>query len=155
MSLLPLEILPHSLHHSGKSHLRTKTSRKYQTSSEHRRAAKQTLEETSPTPQQKLCSELGARYSVLEELEYFGYIRYFVVDPMHNLYLGSAKHIMKNVWLNEKNDFISDEDFQRIQELVDSMTVPQDIGWERFHAVFRDLQQIGGKIGQRFIHCLH
>ena len=36
--------------------------------------------------------------------------------------------MMKNVWLNEKNDFISDEDFQRIQELVDSMTVPQDIG---------------------------
>ena len=36
--------------------------------------------------------------------------------------------MMKNVWLNEKSDFISDEDFQRIQELVDSMTVPQDIG---------------------------
>lgn len=35
---------------------------------------------------------------------------------------------MKNVWLSEKNDFISDEDFQRIQELVDGMTVPQDIG---------------------------
>ena len=36
--------------------------------------------------------------------------------------------MMKNVWLNEKSDFISDEDFQRIQQLVDSMTVPQDIG---------------------------
>ena len=126
-------------------------------SSEHRRAAKQTLEETSPTAQQKLCSELGARYSVLQELEYFDCIRYFVVDPMHNLYLGTAKHMMKNVWLNEKNDFISDEDFQRIQELVDSMTVPQIlvVSRERFHAVFQDLQQISGKIGQRFIHCLH
>lgn len=97
-------------------------------SSEHKHSAKQTLGETSPTAQQKLCSELGARYSVLQELEYFDCIRYFVVDPMHNLYLGTAKHMMKNVWLNEKNDFISDEDFQRIQELVDSMTVPQDIG---------------------------
>ena len=47
---------------------------------------------------------------------------------MHNLYLGTAKHMMKNVWLDEKNDFIDDDDFQRIQELVDSMTVPQDIG---------------------------
>ena len=97
-------------------------------SCEHKRAAKQTLEETSPTAQQKLCSELGGKYSVLQELEYFDCIRYFVVDPMHNLYLGTAKHMMKNVWLNENNDFISDEDFQRIQELVDSMTVPQDIG---------------------------
>ena len=97
-------------------------------SSEHKRAAKRTLEETSPAAQQRLCSELGARYSVLQELEYFDCIRYFVVDPMHNLYLGTAKHMMKNVWLNEKNEFLSDEDFQRIQELVDSMTVPQDIG---------------------------
>ena len=47
---------------------------------------------------------------------------------MHNLYLGTAKHMMKNVWLNDKNEFLSDEDFERIQELVDSMTVPQDIG---------------------------
>ena len=97
-------------------------------SCEHKCSAKQTLEETSPTAQQKLCSELGARYSVLQELEYFDCIRSFVVDPMHNLYLGTAKHMMKNVWLNEKSDFISDEDFQRIQQLVDSMTVPQDIG---------------------------
>ena len=98
------------------------------TSSEHKCSAKRTMDETSPTAQQKLCSQLGARYSVLQELDYFDCIRYFVVDPMHNLYLGTAKHIMKNVWLNEKNDFISDEDFQRIQELVDGMTVPQDIG---------------------------
>lgn len=97
-------------------------------SSEHRLAAKQIQEETSPTAQQKLCSELGTRYSVLQEHEYFDCIRYFVVDPIHKIYLGTAKHMMKNVWLNEKNDFIRDEDFQRIQELVDSMTVPQDIG---------------------------
>lgn len=86
---------------------------KARNSSEHKRAAKRTLEETSPAAQQRLCSELGARYSVLQELE-----------PMHNLYLGTAKHMMKNVWLNENNEFLSDEDFQRIQELVDSMTVP-------------------------------
>lgn len=97
-------------------------------SSEHKQSAKRTLQETSPASQQKLCSELGARFSVLQELEYFDCIRYFVVDPMHNLYLGTAKHMMKNVWLKERNDFISDEDFEGIQELADSMTVPQDIG---------------------------
>lgn len=97
-------------------------------SSEHKRSTKQTLKETSPTAQRKLCSEFGARYSVLQELEYFDCICYFVVDPMHNLYLETAKHMMKNVWLNEKSDLISDEDFQRIQVLVDSLTVPQDIG---------------------------
>lgn len=84
-------------------------------SSEHKRAAKRTLEETSPAAQQRLYSELGARYSVLQELEYFDCIRYFVVDPMNNLYLGTAEHMMKNVWLNENNEFLCDEDFQRNQ----------------------------------------
>ena len=97
------------------------------TSNEHKHSAKRTLDETSYTDQQKLCPHLGARYSVLQELDYFDCIRYFVVDPMHNLYLGTDKHMMKNVWLNDKNEFLSDEDFERIQELVDSMTVPQDI----------------------------
>ena len=98
------------------------------TSNEHKHSAKRTLDETSYTAQQKLCSHLGAWYSVLQEQDYFDCIRYFVVDPTHNLYLGTAKHMMKNVWLNDKNEFLSDEDFERIQELVDSMTVPQDIG---------------------------
>ena len=50
---------------------------------EHKCFAKQTMEETSPAAQQKLCSELGARYSVLQELDLFDCIRYFVVDSMH------------------------------------------------------------------------
>lgn len=41
------------------------------TSSEHKCSAKRTMDETSPTAQQKLCSQLGARYSVLQELDYF------------------------------------------------------------------------------------
>ena len=127
------------------------------TSNEHKHSAKRTLDETSYTAQQKLCSHLGARYSVLQEQDYFDCIRYFVVDLMHNLYLGTAKHMMKNVWLNDKNEFLSDEDFERIQELVDSMTVPPRYWmhtWKNCLQLFRALQQISGKIGQLFILCL-
>ena len=94
---------------------------------------------------------------MLQELEYFDCIRYFVVDPMHNLYLGTAKHMMKNVWLTERNDFISDEDFERIQELVDSMTVPQDIGRipGKISCSFQDLLQTSGKTRRQFTHYLH
>ena len=94
---------------------------------------------------------------MLQEVEYFDCILYFVVDPMHNLYLGTAKHMMKNLWLKERNDFISDEDFERIQELVDSMTVLQDIGRipGKFLAAFQDLLQTSGKAGQQLTHCLH
>ena len=40
------------------------------TSEEHKREAKETLEETSPSAQQNRCLLHGARYSVLHELEY-------------------------------------------------------------------------------------
>ena len=34
----------------------------------------------------------GARYSELLRLRYFDVIRFHVVDPMHNLFLGIPKH---------------------------------------------------------------
>jgi len=98
------------------------------TSAEHKKLARDTLFETTPTSTQAKCSEYGARYSVLHELEYFDCIRFFVIDPMHNLYLGTAKHMMKNVWLNEESPLINSEDFKKMQETVDSMITPQDIG---------------------------
>ena len=98
------------------------------TSEEHKREAKETLEETSPTAQQNRCSLHGARYSVLHELEYFDCIRFFVVDPMHNLYLGTAKHLMRNIWQNENSPLLKNEDFKEMQNVVDSMITPQDVG---------------------------
>ena len=37
-------------------------------------------------------SRLGCRYSVLLKLPYFNPIRMLAIDPMHNLFLGTAKH---------------------------------------------------------------
>ena len=34
----------------------------------------------------------GCRYSVLLDLPYFDPVRMTIIDPMHNLYLGTAKH---------------------------------------------------------------
>ena len=44
-------------------------------------------------------SEQGYRYTELLKLPYFNPTRMLAVDPMHNLFLGSAKHILKNVWI--------------------------------------------------------
>ena len=38
-------------------------------------------------------SELGCRYSFLLEHPYFNPIQMTIIDPMHNLFLGSVKHI--------------------------------------------------------------
>ena len=69
--------------------------------------------------------EYGCRYSVLLELPYYEVIRMCVIDPMHNLLLGTAKH-MVSVW--RSCGIILDKDLESIQHAVDSFTTPSDIG---------------------------
>ncbi len=49
-----------------------------------------------------------------------------VIDPLHNLYLGSAKQILKKVWL--ENELIKKRDYSTIQDLVDRVTIPPHLG---------------------------
>lgn len=78
------------------------------------------------TELQKAESQLGCRYSVLLKLPYFNAHRMLIVDPMHNLFLGTAKHFLKNILVGQK--IINQTDFAVIQERVDSVIVPSDIG---------------------------
>ena len=52
-------------------------------------------EATTASAQVKIEQSYGIRYSVLLTLPYFDVIRFHVVDPMHNLFLGIAKHTVK------------------------------------------------------------
>ena len=74
----------------------------------------------------KLESQFGVRYSRLLELSYFNPIRHNIVDPMHNLFLGTAKHLLKKIWL--ERGILNTHDLQRIQTRVDSICPPADIG---------------------------
>ena len=67
----------------------------------------------------------GVRYSELVRLPYFDLVRYHVVDPMHNLLLGTAKYMM-SVWKDES--LISKSDYQNMQDTVDRIRVPLNIG---------------------------
>ena len=49
-----------------------------------------------------------------------------IIDPMHNLYLGSAKHILKDVWIGQ--GYISNSSMTRIQSCVDSICTPHYVG---------------------------
>ena len=82
--------------------------------------------------QKKLVSERkeiqkawGVRHSELVRLPYLDLIRYHVVDPMHNLLLGTAKYMM-SVWKDES--LISKSDYQNMQDTVDRIRVPVNIG---------------------------
>ena len=65
-------------------------------------------------------SKAGCRYSLLP---YFDGPKMLVIDPMHNLFLGSAKHFLKDILMADsiikKNT---------IQERVNFFTVPSGIG---------------------------
>jgi len=43
----------------------------------------------------RLSSLYGVHYSALCKLEYFDCVRFHVIDPMHNLFLGTAKYVFK------------------------------------------------------------
>ena len=81
---------------------------------------------STKTGRQNAESKLGCKYSVLLKLPYFDVPRMLIIDPMHNLFLGSAKYFFKNILVGKK--IISETDFVVIQERIDNPIVPPDIG---------------------------
>ena len=63
----------------------------------HREQSEKYLLAATKSEKSLIAKEYGVRYSCLIELPYFNPIRFAVIDPMHNLYLGTAKHVME-VW---------------------------------------------------------
>ena len=63
----------------------------------HREYAEKHKDSKFRAKQKEIEREHGLRYSVLLELPYFDVVRYSVIDPMHNLLLGTAKHYSFNL----------------------------------------------------------
>ena len=72
-------------------------------------------------------SQRGLRYSILLELSYFNPIRYPVLDPMHNLFLGTGKHVME-VWLNHPRNMLNSQKLTLIEGAIHNFIVPDGIG---------------------------
>lgn len=69
--------------------------------------------------------QFGCRYFVLLRLPYFDPVRMTVIDPMHNLLLGTARH-MVSVWKELK--ILQDNEWDSIQAKVNAFVTPDDIG---------------------------
>ena len=67
----------------------------------------------------------GARYSELLRLPYFDCIRFTIVDPMHNLFLGTAKR-MPEMWL--ELSALTRDDLECAQQKVDASSLPSNLG---------------------------
>ena len=96
------------------------------TNIEHCCEAQEILAEDTYQGRENKQSKYGTRYTELMKLEYFDCIGFTIIDPMHNLFLGTAKHMMKNVWL--ANKILKQNDLKSIQEVIDNMKVPSNMG---------------------------
>ena len=74
----------------------------------------------------KLESARGARMSILTRLPYFDVVTQHVVDPMHNLFLGTAKKMI-DIWV--KREKMNKKTFPKIDEIIaTAFSVPGDVG---------------------------
>ena len=71
-------------------------------------------------------AKCGYRHSALLNLPYFDTVRYHIIDPMHNLFLGTSKHML-NIWL--KSNVLGEADLFVIQEKIASVNISKDSGW--------------------------
>lgn len=95
------------------------------TNSSHRKDVDEIMKCNTKTERARKESELGCRYSVLLDLPYFNPPTMLIVDPMHNLLLGTGKHMI-STWI--KTGLLDSQKFEQIQQCVDNIIVPSDVG---------------------------
>lgn len=99
---------------------------KPRTNQDHRREALKIRQCKTNVGRNSLGQKSGiTHYSVLLKLDYFDVIRFCTVDPMHNLFLGTAKKMFK-IWTDLK--LFSPSQLKEIEHRIKSVEVPSDIG---------------------------
>ena len=94
-------------------------------SQDHRKIAENINSCNTKQKKNEMESSTGCRYSCLLDLPYFNASRMLIVDPMHNLYLGSGKKMIE-VWFEK--DIITPSHYSKLQSFVDNFIVPSDVG---------------------------
>ena len=113
----------------------------------HRRVAMGMRTFSTPAEREREESQAGLRYSSLIQLPYFDAPRMLVVDPMHNLFLGSAKRIMQKIWV--ERSIINSHHFNSVSTTF--LFPPGLVEYHsRFKLGFQHFLQISGRTG----HCI-
>lgn len=98
----------------------------YRSAINHRKAISKLNKAKTKSKIEEIESEGGYRYTELLKLPYFVPCRMLIVDPMHNLFIGTAKRIMKSLWIN--NGMVTSEHLQLIQSRITNSICPPEIG---------------------------
>lgn len=94
---------------------------------EHRQNVKQIIQASTATERNQLEKIHGCRDAPLLILPYFDCIRFGVIDPMHNLYLGTAKHMMK-LWTNSDSPTLRPNDMLKLEQFIEGIQLPTSLG---------------------------
>jgi hypothetical protein len=95
-------------------------------SSQHRQNAIGWRRCNSDAARTRFVKQTGVRWSELLRLPYFDPIRFLTVDPMHCLFLGIAKWIVKRIWVDE--GVLTPDNLKNIQRKMNQIQVPADLG---------------------------
>ena len=88
--------------------------------------SEQYLRAPTKTMQKAVVSDHGVRCSIFTQLPYFNIVRMHVIYPMHNVLLGTPKH-MTNVWIEQ--NILSKAQLNNISSMSSKINVPRCIGW--------------------------
>jgi hypothetical protein len=80
----------------------------------------------SNASRERFVKECGVRWSELLRLSYFDPIRFMTVDPMHCLFLGIAKWIIKRIWIDQ--GILTTNILEEVQSKMNQFSIPADIG---------------------------
>lgn len=89
---------------------------------EHRRVG---MSSNTLARRHSLEQEFGVRFTELLRLPYFDTVRFIVIDLMHNMFLGTPKHIVA-LW--KSCELLTQNDLDTIQASVDKFVTPSDVG---------------------------
>ena len=88
----------------------------------HKRKATEFQQAHTASECKRILHQWGVKHSELLLLPHFDMVRCHVIDPMHCVFLGLAKHTIKT-WKE-----LEDNHFSLLQEKVDSILPPSKIG---------------------------
>jgi hypothetical protein len=80
----------------------------------------------SDAARKRFVKQTGVRWSELLRLPYFDPIRFITIDPMHCLFLGIAKWIVRRLWI--ENGVLTTHILKTVQKKMDEFKVPADLG---------------------------
>lgn len=91
----------------------------------HRRHAEKVRTAPTKSKHEELAKKYGLYYSSLLKLDYFDVIRFSAIDPMHNLFLGTAKHMFK-IWMAK--GLLTQQNLKVLEEKIKLLDVATGYG---------------------------